>query len=84
MKRALFWIAFAPLALSLVVISIVGIALCLVEATFRALLMVYDELLHRFESWCFNSDREFYGRDPTPLLDVFMIEFRDNALWKQL
>jgi len=55
-----------------------------VEATFRALLMVYDELLHRFESWCFNSDREFYGRDPTPLLDVFMIEFRDNALWKQL
>ena len=79
MKRVLFWVAYVPLALSLLAISAPGIALALIEATYRGLVMVYDELLRRFETWCFD-----YGPVHQSLWDIFLAEFRENAVWKQL
>lgn len=44
MKKILFWITFVPLGIIMLIAAFIG-AIC----------EKYDDLIHKYERWCFND-----------------------------
>ena len=77
MKRALFWATYLPIGASMLVVSIIGMALTWIEAGYRGFTGMYDELLRRYEHWCFNYVPHWPDRHE-PLVECFKREFSNT------
>ncbi len=58
MKRVLFFASLIPLGASMIVLDTVAVLLLWVARRIMALACVYDELLRRYEYWCFGARQD--------------------------
>jgi hypothetical protein len=76
MKRVLFWAAFLPLAVLLMVSGFVTMLFVYLGQLMAGLSCVYSQLLDNWENWCYDTQATQWGKQT--LKDAFLFGWESH------